>query len=128
MQLVETVRRVWWRIVGGAEKPEPPAEPERLHPEAKTVEADRPSTEEPAPETEEQTAPLEPEGEDADDLTAIRGIGAATQKRLHAAGIRTYAQLAGANPDDVSGALNNQAQRSNVEKWIGQARELAAKE
>ncbi len=61
MQLVETVRRVWRRLIGGAEEPEPPAEPERLHPEVKTVEAeppithaeaDRPSTEEPAPETE----------------------------------------------------------------------------
>ena len=102
MQWVENVRRFWRRFVGGAE--------------------------EPAPETVEQMAPVEPEGEDADDLTAIRGIGAATQKRLHAAGITTYAQLVGANPDDVSRALDNEVPGSEVEKWIGQARDLAPKE
>ncbi len=36
-----------------------------------------------------------------DDLTAIRGIGTATQNRLHAAGIKSYVQLARASPEEV---------------------------
>ncbi len=75
-------------------------------------------------------APPEP-AEDAaseaaeDDLTAIRGIGAATQERLNAAGIKSYAQLADADPEDVRQALNKRQENTKVERWISQARELA---
>ncbi len=36
-----------------------------------------------------------------DDLTAIRGIGIATQNRLYKAGIKSHGQLARATPEDV---------------------------
>ena len=65
-----------------------------------------------------------PEDGPQDDLTAIRGIGAATQKRLNAAGIKSYAQLADADPEYVCRALNEQQQNTKVERWISHAREL----
>ena len=153
MQLVEILRRIWRRLVGGGGEQEPPAAPQSQSPEAEEAEAEpplseivalRPSAEEPAPEPAEE-AVLEPaeepelepaeevateEAEEAavDDLTAIRGIGAATRERLNAAGIKSYAQLAAAVPEDVRKVLNKQARNAKVEDWIRQARELAAKE
>ncbi len=45
--------------------------------------------------------------------------------RLNAAGIKSYAQLAEADPEDVRRALNEQRQNTKVERWISQAQELA---
>lgn len=73
----------------------------------------------------ERRAAREPGANQADDLTVIRGIGMAGQNRLHAAGIKTYAQLADATPADVRKALGRLAGRANVEEWIVQARALA---
>ena len=77
------------------------------------------------PEPAEDAASEAPEDSPLDDLTAIRGIGTATQKRLNAAGIKSYAQLADADPEDVRGALNEPQQNAKVERWISHARELA---
>ncbi len=60
-----------------------------------------------------------------DDLTAIGGIGIATQNRLYRAGIKSYAQLARATPEDVRSILGTFAGGASVEKWIAQAKELA---
>ncbi len=60
-----------------------------------------------------------------DDLTAIRGIGAATQNRLHTAGIKSYAQLARASPEEVRMKVGKLAEGANVEDWIAQAQELS---
>ncbi len=62
-----------------------------------------------------------------DDLTAIRGIGITMQNRLNRAGITTYAQLAEAKPEHVREALGNLSRGVQVEAWISQARELAAR-
>ena len=59
-----------------------------------------------------------------DDLTAIRGIGTATQNRLHTAGIKSYAQLARASPEEVRMKVGKLAGGANVEDWIAQAQEL----
>ena len=66
-----------------------------------------------------------PEDGSLDDLTVIRGIGAASQNRLNAAEIKSYAQLAEAEPEDVRRVLNEQRQNTRVERWISRARELA---
>lgn len=55
-----------------------------------------------------------------DDLTAIKGIGAATEQKLHEAGIQTYAQLAEATPDTI-------AELSIKEEWVAMARVLMPK-
>ncbi len=60
-----------------------------------------------------------------DDLTAIRGIGIATQNRLYGAGIKSYGQLAQPSPDDVREILGKFAGGASVEDWIAQAKQLA---
>ncbi len=71
-----------------------------------------------------RTAPKIADEESVDDLTAIRGIGMATQKRLITSGIKSYTQLARAAPEDVRRALGD-PRVAKVEDWIRQARELA---
>jgi predicted flap endonuclease-1-like 5' DNA nuclease len=76
------------------------------------------STSEPAAEgADEARAP--------DDLTAIRGLGKASQDRLRAAGIKTYAQLAETAPADLRDSLGKTGQGAKVEAWIAQAKALA---
>ncbi|MBK9940821.1 MAG: M36 family metallopeptidase [Kouleothrix sp.] len=73
-------------------------------------------------------APIEQPGA-FDDFTRIRGIAATMERRLHAAGIQTYAQLAAHTLPDLvaklglNGALARSAERN---RWIEQARELAS--
>ncbi len=65
-----------------------------------------------------------------DDFTLIHGIGPGIEKRLHAAGILTYAQLATMTPDQVISALGNMIGLTKTrvidQEWIENARELAA--
>ncbi len=75
--------------------------------------------------TDEKAKPSRPEEISRDDLTAIRGIGIATQNRLYAAGIKSYAQLARASAEEVREVLGNQGRVGKVEDWIAQATELA---
>jgi predicted flap endonuclease-1-like 5' DNA nuclease len=58
-------------------------------------------------------------------LTAIRGIGIATQNRLYRAGIKSYGQLARATPEDVREILGKSAGGASVEKWIAEAKQLS---
>jgi Helix-hairpin-helix domain len=61
----------------------------------------------------------------ADDLRAIRGIGRETARRLHEAGVRTFADLARHSPSEIATKARVQAPRVEREDWIGHARELA---
>ena len=61
-----------------------------------------------------------------DDPTAIRGIGKASQDRLRAAGIKTYAGLAQASPEDLRDILGKRGPGSKAEDWIAQAKALAS--
>lgn len=65
-----------------------------------------------------------------DDFKLIHGIGPGIEKRLHAAGILTYAQLASMTPDQVVSALGNMIGLTKTrvidQEWIENARELAA--
>ena len=60
-----------------------------------------------------------------DDLTAIRGIGTATQDRLYRAGIKSFSQLAQSSPEKIREALGKMARGAKVETWIEQAGGLA---
>ena len=130
MRLIENLGHTWRRLVGGSREQQAAAEPKRHDGESDGTivehatsepETHRPTAEEAPPEPVEDVASEAAE----DDLTAIRGIRAATQKRLNAAGIKSYAQLAEADPENVREALNEQQQNTKVERWISQARELA---
>ena len=132
--MIERLGRIWRRLGGGSSGQQAAAEPMRHDPEADgaTVEpatlepkTHRPTAEEAPSEPAEDSASEAPEDGPLDDLTAIRGIGAATQKHLNAAGIQSYAQLADADPEDVRRALNELQRSVKVERWISQARALA---
>jgi predicted flap endonuclease-1-like 5' DNA nuclease/outer membrane murein-binding lipoprotein Lpp len=77
------------------------------------------------PTVQEPAPPLSPDVDAAgDDLTIIHGIGAGTNARLRDAGIRSFAQLASATPDDLRQILGEMGRLAKVEQWIEQAREL----
>ena len=65
------------------------------------------------------------EGNLSDDLTAIQGIGIAIQNRLNTSGIKSYARLAQASPEDLRAALGERASGAKVEDWIAEAQKLA---
>jgi large subunit ribosomal protein L21 len=76
-----------------------------------------------APEAPMFTAP---EGQ-ADDLTAIKGIGPAAEKQLNAQGITTFAQIAALSDEDVEridAAMPFSA--AQIGDWREQAKALAA--
>ena len=76
----------------------------------------------------DKAAANSPDESSSDHLTAIRGIGIATENRLYRAGIKSYGQLARATPEDVRKILGKFAGGADVEDWIAQARDLASKE
>ncbi len=78
-------------------------------------------------EPQEETAKEAPGENKAADLTVIRGIGIVTQNQLYKAGIKTYAALAGAQPEELREVLGDVARGAKIERWITQARELAGK-
>ena len=72
----------------------------------------------------------EPRGE-ADDLTAIRGIGQALQDKLHGLGIYHYEQIAAWTPAEVAWIdrnLEGFTGRASRDEWVHQARALVPNE
>lgn len=67
-----------------------------------------------------------------DDFKRIKGIGPATERRLHNAGILTYTQLAASTPDQLvallDGLVGMSAERVVQENWAGHATALAQQE
>jgi predicted flap endonuclease-1-like 5' DNA nuclease len=71
--------------------------------------------------------PPAPDGA-ADDLTVIKGVGPVLARRLHELGITSFAQLAALTPDQarmIDDVIDFPG-RVERERWIEQARELAA--
>ena len=69
-----------------------------------------------------------PEAKSVDDLTRIRGIGMVTKNRLYKAGIKSYAALGRATPEDLQNILGKPRADANFEAWIAEARHLAGRE
>ncbi len=84
----------------------------------------------PAPQPEPASAAetaLGPEAtEEQDDFLLIGGIGPVSVARLHAAGVRTFAQLAALSPEQVGEIIGWTAERVARGTIIEQARALAA--
>ena len=57
----------------------------------------------------------------ADDLSAITGVGPAAVKKLNAAGLTTFAQIAALSEDDIAGIEGIKVKP----EWVEQAKELA---
>jgi hypothetical protein len=63
--------------------------------------------------------------EASDDLKRIRGIGPSIERRLHSAGIRTFADLAALSAEAIASCLPNlSAKQIITQAWIPQARKL----
>ena len=82
---------------------------------AETGEGDAPEAEDDAP------AAAEPQ-----DLTAVKGIGAAAAEQLTAAGITNYAELAEATDEALDAAKAGMAKRATSGDWRGQAAAMVA--
>ena len=65
-----------------------------------------------------------------DDLTAIGGIGPALAKKLHGAGIVSYAQVAALSNEDIANlekTVIKSTGRIKRDDWVGQAKKLSQK-
>ncbi|WP_349237827.1 hypothetical protein [Xanthobacter autotrophicus] len=69
-----------------------------------------------------------PEGEGADDLKLLKGIGPQNERRLNALGIYHVRQIAAWTPDEAAWVGSYLAFPGRIERenWIGQARALAS--
>ncbi len=67
---------------------------------------------------------------DADDLKVIVGVGPFLEKKLHAAGIHTFRQIANFNDEDIE-LVNDIIEffpgRIQRDNWVGQAKDLVKK-
>ena len=68
----------------------------------------------------------QPAGDAFDDLTAIKGIGSATQDQFYEAGLTTYQQLADASGDEICEALGADINADRLSSWRSAADELAS--
>jgi predicted flap endonuclease-1-like 5' DNA nuclease/cytoskeletal protein CcmA (bactofilin family) len=74
---------------------------------------------------DDTTAPAESQPETEVDFTIISGIGPVFDRRLKAAGVRTFAQLASQTPEQIAAIIGWTPQRVLADDLIGQARKLA---
>ncbi len=63
----------------------------------------------------------------ADDLTRIRGIGPAIERKLHARGVTSFQQIADLSGDDLTALDDALDFRGRIERdeWVAQAQKLA---
>ena len=75
--------------------------------------------------TKAEAAPAAAAG--ADDLKKLSGVGPALEKKLLAAGVTTFAQIAVWSPEDVAAIDEQLSFKGRIERegWIEQAKELA---
>lgn len=64
---------------------------------------------------------------DGDDLKKLSGVGPALEKKLHAAGVTSYAQIAAWSEDDVAAFDEKLSFKGRIarEGWVAQAAELS---
>ncbi|MFQ5563756.1 MAG: 50S ribosomal protein L21 [Parvularculaceae bacterium] len=104
-----------------AEKPA--AEPKEAEAETPKTEAKKPETKKPAAK---KAAPKEKTGA-ADDLKQLSGVGPALEKKLHEAGVTTFAQIAAWTKADIAEIDEKFSFQGRIERedWVAQARKLA---
>jgi len=79
-----------------------------------------------APKSEPEAAAPAPEG--GDDLKRLSGVGPALEKKLHAAGVTTFAQIAAWGADEIAEFDEKLSFKGRIERegWVEQAKTLAA--
>ena len=105
-----------------APEPAPETAPEKARPQATEPAAESP----PEPATRTQPAATE---RASDDLTVIKGIGPVVQQKLQALGIRTFDDLAAADPETLAEQLKGRQPISQalVRGWTEAAQQTAAR-
>lgn len=70
-----------------------------------------------------------PAAEGADDLKQLSGVGPALEKKLHAAGVTSFAQIAGWTEADIAEFDEKLSFKGRIERegWVDQAKTLAGK-
>ncbi|NWG19945.1 MAG: hypothetical protein HXY39_06410 [Chloroflexi bacterium] len=72
--------------------------------------------------------PAQEEAARVDDLEQISGIGPAIARRLYAAGVKTFAALAGSSVEDLASWTGRSVEQIARMEWIERARKLAGAE
>lgn len=64
---------------------------------------------------------------EGDDLKQLSGVGPALEKKLHEAGVTTFAQIAAWNADDIAAMDEKLSFKGRIERegWVEQAKKLA---
>lgn len=83
----------------------------------------------PAKKAAAKKAEAAPAAEGSDDLKKLQGLGPAIEKKLNAAGVSTYAQIAAFSAEDIARVEEEAGLKGRFERdnWVEQAKELAAK-
>jgi predicted flap endonuclease-1-like 5' DNA nuclease len=113
---------VFWWLPGG-DRGEDPSQPAQ-----KSQQQERASAESTAQRKTAQPAgqPTTSAGAAADDLTAIKGIGPSTAKKLAGMGVASFPDLAAADPNDLARRLDSRpVTPERVRAWIAEAKKRA---
>ena len=81
-----------------------------------------------APKKAEETKSAPKKSAAADDLKELSGVGPALEKKLHAAGVTTFAQIAAWGPKDIEEFDEKLSFKGRIERegWVEQAKAKAA--
>ncbi len=115
-------------VAGRAAEGQPPKPAATPKPAVKQAEeakkAAKPKAE--APKSEKAA----PKTDAADDLKQLKGVGPALEKKLHANGVTTFAQIAEWGADDITDMDDKLSFKGRIERdgWVEQAKLLAAGE
>lgn len=116
----------WWLPGGDAPADKRSGEPAQQQPSTdaaggKPADASAPSATD-APAVAAAAPSSAPQG-GSDDLTAIKGIGPAIARKLEAAGVRSFADLAAADPNDLARKIASRpVTAERVRTWVSEAR------
>lgn len=81
----------------------------------------------PAPKAAKKAAaPKAAAAAGADDLKKLSGVGPALEKKLHEAGVTTFAQIAAWNAEDIAAMDEKLSFKGRIERegWVAQAQEI----
>jgi predicted flap endonuclease-1-like 5' DNA nuclease len=113
-----------------APQPSPGPAPKHAAPQAKEPTPGATAKERaPEPTPKQAAAEQAPKKRAPDDLTAIKGIGPVVQQKLQALGIRTFDDLAAADPEILAEQLKGRQpiSRGQVQSWTKAADQHAAR-